>query len=662
MPNLTNITARHAHFVEQFKNGEIKKFTPFLNRVAKGMREELLKSDNVYSKAVMRRKLAFIDSLVSGEFKTYTDQLSGDLGLFADEEAEFTAASLNKVQALVEATIPASSQLKAAINARPFANRLLKDYLNDFSKDQAKAVKNAVSMGFFEGKSTKDIINDVVGSKSLGYKNGILNVSRTSAERMVRTSIAHTASVAKSYTLEDNIDITPYYEWSSILDGRTSPICQAGDNTIYPVGKGPLAPHHYNCRSVEVALFDDDVEIVNGKPVKVDTSGNEQSYNTWLGKQSNKFQDEVLGATKAELYRKGGLTVDKFVNNAGQTLTLAQLRSKYASAWGKTFDTVTPIKAAVVKVAPKPIVTKVTRPQSFDTADKPTKQWFNNSFDDDIYNNVMSKVKVTSDINNTKKGAFYTSGKINMGSKDLNSAGARNTFRHEFGHHVDYTISNSLRTQQSDWKALQRADSAIVLGKEKELLQAYKKLGFTSRRRGYNAVKNMRTEAIDLVYNDMIDLNLNTYAKALAWGQKNIPEGTIARRLLDATDGVTVSQFWENDLIRSVASLKHAQDMGGSSLLAIQTIWENPTLWRHLNNNSVGMTGVLDNTFALGKGFGGGHTAAYYKTRGGTGEGKEIFANLFAASSKDSSALAGDLYNELMPNLVNLMKEVIGGG
>ena len=360
MPNLTNITARHAHFIEQFKNGEIKKFTPFLNRVAKGMREELLKSDNVYSKAVMRRKLAFIDSLVSGEFKTYTDQLSGDLGLFADEEAEFTAASLNKVQALVEATIPASSQLKAAINARPFNNRLLKDYLNDFSKDQAKAVKNAVSMGFFEGKSTKDIINDVVGSKSLGYKNGILNVSRTSAERMVRTSIAHTASVAKSYTLEENIDITPYYEWSSILDGRTSPICQAGDNTIYPVGKGPLAPHHYNCRSVEVALFDDDVEIVNGKPVKIDTSGNEQSYNTWLGKQSNKFQDEVLGATKAELYRKGGLTVDKFVNNAGQTLTLAQLRSKYASAWGKTFDTVTPIKAAVVKVAPKPIVTKVT--------------------------------------------------------------------------------------------------------------------------------------------------------------------------------------------------------------------------------------------------------------------------------------------------------------
>jgi SPP1 gp7 family putative phage head morphogenesis protein len=335
VPNLTNITARHAHFVEQFKNGQVKNFMPFLNRVATRMRAELLKTDTVISRARIESKLAFVDALISSEFKTYTDELQGQLGLFVEEEAEFTAASLNKVQSLAAATIPSTSQLKAAINARPFNNRLLKDYLNDFSKDQAKAVKNAVSMGFFEGKSTRDIIKDVIGSKSLGYKNGLLNVSRTSAERMVRTSIAHTASVAKSYTLEENIDIIPYYEWSSILDGRTSSICQAGDGTVYPVGKGPLAPHHYNCRSVEVPMFADEVELKNGKPVKIDTTGAEQNYNTWLSKQSNKFQNEVLGTKKAELYRKGGLSVDKFVNNAGQTLTLGQLKTKYPTAWDK---------------------------------------------------------------------------------------------------------------------------------------------------------------------------------------------------------------------------------------------------------------------------------------------------------------------------------------
>ena len=333
MPNLNDITARHAHFIEQFKNGQVKNFMPFLNRVAKGMRAELLKTDTVRSRSRIESKLAFVDALINKEFKTYTDDLGEQLVLFAEEEAEFTAASLGKVDALAAATIPSTSQLKAAINARPFNNRLLKDYLTSFPKEQAKAVRNAVSMGFFEGKSTRVIINEVVGSKSLGYKNGLLNVSRASAERMVRTSIAHTASVAKSYTLEDNIDITPYYERSSVLDGRTSPICQADDGTVYKVGKGPLAPHHYNCRSVEVPLFADDVRIKNGKPIKKDTTGSEQNYNTWLGKQSNKFQDEVLGIEKAKLYRKGGLSVDKFVNNTGQTLTLDQLRSKYPTAW-----------------------------------------------------------------------------------------------------------------------------------------------------------------------------------------------------------------------------------------------------------------------------------------------------------------------------------------
>ena len=333
VPNLSNITARHAHFIEQFKNGEVKNFMPFLNRVAKGMRTELLKTDTVRSKERIESKLAFVDALINAEFKQYTDDLSEQLVLFAEEEAEFTAASLNKVDELAAATIPATSQLKAAINARPFNNRLLKDYLNDFSKEQAKAVRNAVSMGFFEGKSTREIIGEVVGSKSLGYKNGILNISRTSAERMVRTSIAHTASVAKSYTLEDNIDIAPYYEWSSVLDGRTSPICQAGDGTVYRVGKGPLAPHHYNCRSIEVPLLAEDVRIVNKKPVKKDTTGSEQDYNTWLGKQSKKFQIEVLGKEKANLFRNGGLSVDKFVNNSGQTLTLDQLKTKYPTAW-----------------------------------------------------------------------------------------------------------------------------------------------------------------------------------------------------------------------------------------------------------------------------------------------------------------------------------------
>jgi len=64
---------------------------------------------------------------------------------------------------------------------------------------------------------------------------------------------------------------------------------------------------------------------------------NRQTYNGWLKAQSAATQDDVLGKTKGRLFRKGDLTVDKFVNRSGQELTLEQLKAKDAEAWSETF-------------------------------------------------------------------------------------------------------------------------------------------------------------------------------------------------------------------------------------------------------------------------------------------------------------------------------------
>ena len=333
MTELSDEYIRRAHFIEQYKNGQVRGVNPFLKRVIKNLRTELLKTQTVNSQARIKSKLAFIESMVTDELTKFTDEFSGQLPLFADDEAEFTARALTS-SATTSATIASTSQLMAAVNARPFNNKLLKDYLKDFSKEQAKAIRNAVSLGFYEGKSTHQIVNDIVGTKKLGFKDGILNMTRTSAERMVRTSVAHTASVAKGIVLQENEDITPYYEWSSVLDGRTSSICRAGDGTVYKVGKGPVAPHHFNCRSTEIPLFADEV---NSKSLtKKKTDGKDQNYNDWLGKQSKAFQIDVLGKQKAELFRKGGITMQQFTNDKGMELTLGQLKTKYPSSWAKT--------------------------------------------------------------------------------------------------------------------------------------------------------------------------------------------------------------------------------------------------------------------------------------------------------------------------------------
>jgi len=59
-----------------------------------------------------------------------------------------------------------------------------------------------------------------------------------------------------------------------------------------------------------------------------------ETYQTWLKKKSAAFQDEVLGPTRAKLFREG-MDLDRFVDQSGKEYTLAQLRSKDATLFKK---------------------------------------------------------------------------------------------------------------------------------------------------------------------------------------------------------------------------------------------------------------------------------------------------------------------------------------
>jgi hypothetical protein len=50
------------------------------------------------------------------------------------------------------------------------------------------------------------------------------------------------------------------------------------------------------------------------------------TYQSWLKRQDAEFQNEVLGVERAELFRSGRVTLDRFVDDQGVTLTLKQLR------------------------------------------------------------------------------------------------------------------------------------------------------------------------------------------------------------------------------------------------------------------------------------------------------------------------------------------------
>jgi hypothetical protein len=58
------------------------------------------------------------------------------------------------------------------------------------------------------------------------------------------------------------------------------------------------------------------------------TPADKLTYNDWLKRQRAEIQDQVLGKTRAQLFRDGKVDVEKFTNNRGRLLTLQELMKR----------------------------------------------------------------------------------------------------------------------------------------------------------------------------------------------------------------------------------------------------------------------------------------------------------------------------------------------
>lgn len=99
----------------------------------------------------------------------------------------------------------------------------------------------------------------------------------------------------------------------------------------------------HNCRSSTAPVIKSWKELVidlpeSAKSTRASMSGqvpDDMTYQDWLKKQPVERQDDILGKTKGQLFRKGGLTLERFVDRNGRELNLAELRAKNAAAFAK---------------------------------------------------------------------------------------------------------------------------------------------------------------------------------------------------------------------------------------------------------------------------------------------------------------------------------------
>lgn len=250
---LLDASVRHQVYLQRYSTATVRKIIALLNAVDDDLVDKIKKYDPTavtgsYSRKRLEKLLEAVWAINKDAYARVKTTLDGELKDLAAYEAGFQARMIdNAVPIALDIVQPSASQLYAAVNARPFQGRLLKEWYSGLEDAAQRRLRDAIRMGFVEGETIDQMVRRVRGTRANQYRDGVLEMSRRGAQAMVRTAVNHTASVARNELYKANSGVIKSVRWVSTLDARTTAICQARDGKVYPVDSGPRPPAHWNC-------------------------------------------------------------------------------------------------------------------------------------------------------------------------------------------------------------------------------------------------------------------------------------------------------------------------------------------------------------------------------------------------------------------------------
>lgn len=354
---IVDSATRHSVYTLRWAKGTYKKQANLIDKLFADLSYKLAvraPGDNSFTAKRLEVMLANVETLSNEMFGALSKAVNGDLRELAAYESKFQVASLQNAYPIemVIDTVPAS-QIYSATMSRPFQGKILKDWWKSQNAATQDAYNRAIRLGYAQGETLGQITSRL---------RGVNDMTHRQVEAIVRTATKHLAQTARSEMIKNNQGILEDQEmFIATLDGRTTLICAGNDGKLYDLGKGPMPPLHYGCRSDRVPvtkswsqlglndLKENDklherryiadqrrfVDIPKDQRDSVVGSTTLKSYNDWLKTQPRSFVDDVLGKEKAKLYMDGGLHLDKFTDRNGNELTLKKLAEKEAKAFKK---------------------------------------------------------------------------------------------------------------------------------------------------------------------------------------------------------------------------------------------------------------------------------------------------------------------------------------
>ena len=321
---------RHQVFVMRYSQGRERLADEYVEKLIEAVTERLGADIATVSPARLDQIIAEVAEDIKVRSEEYETSVVNEMLEFIGYQSDFNVNLLDfNVDA--EVVTPALGVLQAAMLLRrmplePTKSYTVNEALQEYSSRKSRQIIQTVRDGVTLGQTSQEITKNI---------KDLTKTQQRQAATLARTIANYVSIQAREVVMRENSDITDSYKWIATLDSRTSLICASRDQQIFKESNdSPKPPAHFNCRSTIAPIvkgeFDLGLDIESRRPAVSDTGVKQVSsstpYEAWLRRQSRAFQTEVLGVTRAKLFREGRISIGRFVDAQGATLTLDQLR------------------------------------------------------------------------------------------------------------------------------------------------------------------------------------------------------------------------------------------------------------------------------------------------------------------------------------------------
>lgn len=332
---LLDLTVERAIVLNRYSAGTGRKVVDLLSQAQADIIEQLPRVTGAITRRRMLKQLEEISDLI-GQHYTDIELLSLDeLTRIAEIESQWQIKSINTAVGVeIMRAQPTAAALEAIVTNGLIMGNTAETWWRQQSLRMQQEFARVVRLGMAQSETNQQIakrIRDAVG------------VQQRHAFALVKTATQAVAVQAREESLKKNSDVVKGKISNAVLDGHTTLVCASYDQAEYDLENKPIAPNkkpyleiprHFGCRSMwstllkkwdEMGLPFDEFSpstraSVDGQiPAKTD-------FAKFLDSKSTAWQDKYLGKGRAELYRKGQITLGDMVDGIGRELTLEQLR------------------------------------------------------------------------------------------------------------------------------------------------------------------------------------------------------------------------------------------------------------------------------------------------------------------------------------------------